>query len=67
MSMELETVIESCLQALTSDPPHSRDEMFAMLNRWEEVGLINRQMRVVIIQRLRQYEKDEQRNSPLRS
>jgi len=53
VSMELDAVIERCVTALTQDPPRTRDEIAALLNRWEEMGLISRQMRAVIVQRLR--------------
>ncbi len=53
MSDELETVIERCVSQLTEGPARSRDEISAVLNRWEEMGLISRQMRAVIVQRLR--------------
>lgn len=53
MSMELDAVIERCVSVLTQDPPRTRDEIAALLNRWEESGLISRQMRAVIVQRLR--------------
>lgn len=53
MSDELETVIERCVSQLTEGPAHTREEMAAVLNRWEEMGLISRQMRAVIVQRLR--------------
>lgn len=53
MSMELDAVIERCVALLTEGPAHSREEIAALLNRWEEMGLISRQMRAVIVQRLR--------------
>lgn len=53
MSMELDAVIERCVTDLTQDPPRTREEIAALLNRWEEMGLISRQMRAVIVQRLR--------------
>ena len=53
MSMELEAVIERCVSLLTEGPARTRDEIAALLNRWEESGLISRQMRAVIVQRLR--------------
>jgi hypothetical protein len=53
MSMELEAVIERCVSLLTEGPPHTREEIAALLNRWEATGLISRQMRAVIVQRLR--------------
>jgi len=52
-SMELETVIESFVQMLSDDATRSREEIAALLNRWEEQGYINRQMRALIVQRLR--------------
>lgn len=58
MSMELEIVIDSCVQMLQSDPQHTREEIAQMLNRWEEMGYINRQMRAVIVQRLRKSQQD---------
>ena len=53
MSDELETVIERCVSHLTEGPSRTREEIAALLNRWEEMGLISRQMRAVIVQRLR--------------
>ena len=53
MSMELDAVIESCVRTLQSDPQRSRVEIALLLIRWEEAGLISRQMRAVIVQRLR--------------
>ena len=53
MSMELDAVIESCVKILQSDPERTREEIALLLNSWEEVGLISRQMRAVIVQRLR--------------
>lgn len=53
MSHELDTVIERCVALLTQGPTYTRDEVAALLNRWEEMGLISRQMRAVIVQRLR--------------
>lgn len=53
MSHELETVIERCVALLTQGPERTRDEVAALLTRWEEIGLISRQMRAVIVQRLR--------------
>ncbi len=53
MSTELDTVIERCVSLLTQDPARSREEIAALLNRWEERGLISRQMRAVIVQRVR--------------
>ncbi len=54
MSMELEAVIENFVQLLASDPSRSREEIATLLNRWEEKGFISRQMRSVIVQRLKQ-------------
>ncbi len=54
MSMELDAVIESCVHLLTSSPTHTREEIAVLLNRWEEMGYISRQMRAVIVKRLRQ-------------
>ena len=53
MSMEMDAVIESCIRSIKSDPQHTREEIALMLNRWEDMGLISRQMRAVIVQRLR--------------
>lgn len=53
MSMELEAVIERCVSLLTEGSVRTRDEIAALLNRWEESGLISRQMRAVIVRRLR--------------
>lgn len=52
-SIELEAVIESFVQMLSDDATRSREEIAALLNRWEEQGYINRQMRAIIVQRLR--------------
>jgi hypothetical protein len=49
MSMEMDAVIESCVRAIQSDPQHTREEIALLLNRWEDVGLISRQMRAVIV------------------
>jgi Cdc6-like AAA superfamily ATPase len=54
VSMELEAVISSCVAMLQSNPQLSREEVARLLNRWEELGYISRQMRAVIIQRLRE-------------
>lgn len=59
MSMELDAVIESCVQLLTSDSTLTREEMAALLNRWEEMGFINRQMRALIVQRLRRPQPEQ--------
>ncbi len=53
MSMELDAVIESCVSILQSDPQRTREEIALLLNRWEDTGLISRQMRAVIVKRLR--------------
>jgi len=58
MSMELESVIESCVSQLTCDPLRTREEIAALLNLWEETGLISRQMRAIIMQRLRKSQPD---------
>ena len=60
MSMELDVVIDSCVKMLQSDPQHTREEIAQMLNRWEEMGFINRQMRALIVQRLRQTQAGKQ-------
>ena len=54
MSMEIEAVISSCVAMLLSNPQMSREETARLLNRWEELGYISRQMRAIIIQRLRE-------------
>jgi hypothetical protein len=54
MSMEMDAVIESCVKIIQSDHQLTREEIALMLNRWEDVGLISRQMRAVIVQRLRE-------------
>ncbi|HEX9131236.1 MAG TPA: hypothetical protein VF844_02970 [Ktedonobacteraceae bacterium] len=53
MSMELDAVIESCVRTIQGDPQRTREEVAQLLNRWEDVGLISRQMRAVIVKRLR--------------
>jgi hypothetical protein len=53
MSMELDVVIEHCVTRLTQNPPLTRDEISALLKSWEDAGLINMQMRVIIIRQLR--------------
>jgi hypothetical protein len=58
--MELDTVIESCVKILQSDPQRTREEIALLLNSWEESGLISRQMRAVIVQRLRKIQHSEQ-------
>jgi hypothetical protein len=51
--MEMDAVIESCVKILQSDPGRTREEIALLLNSWEDVGLISRQMRAAIVQRLR--------------
>lgn len=58
MSMELDAVIDSCVQMLLSDPHRSREEIAQMLTRWEDMGYISRQMRALIVQRLRKSMQD---------
>jgi Cdc6-like AAA superfamily ATPase len=58
MSMELDVVIDSCVKMLQSDPQRTREEIAQLLNRWEEKGYISRQMRAVIVQRLRSSQQD---------
>ena len=53
MSIELDSIIETCVHLLTSDSKLTREEMSDLLNRWEEMGFINRQMRALIVQRLK--------------
>jgi hypothetical protein len=60
MSMEMEAVISSCVAMLQSNPQLSREEIARLLNRWEEQGYISRQMRAVIVQRLRESQPDKQ-------
>lgn len=60
MSMEIEAVITSCVAMLQSNPQLSREEMARLLNRWEELGYISRQMRAVIVRRLRANQQSEQ-------
>ncbi len=60
MSMELDAVIESCVRTIQSDPQRTREEVALLLNRWEDVGLISRQMRAVIVRRLRESPQSEQ-------
>ena len=60
MSMEMDAVIESCVKILQSDPQRTREEIALLLNSWEESGLISRQMRAVIVQRLRKSQHSEQ-------
>jgi len=59
MSMELDVVIDSCVKLLQSDPQRTREEIAQLLNRWEEMGYISRQMRAVIVQRLRNSQRDK--------
>jgi hypothetical protein len=59
MSMELDVVIDSCVKMLQSDPRRTREEIAQLLNRWEEMGFINRQMRALIVQRLRQTQPEK--------
>ena len=59
MSMEMDAVIESGVKILQSDPERTREEIALLLNSWEEVGLISRQMRAVIVQRLRKSQQTE--------
>lgn len=65
MSMELESVIESCVTILQSDPQRTREEIAQLLNRWEETGLISRQMRAVIVQRLRKSQHSKQADASI--
>lgn len=58
-SMEMEAVIASCVAMLQSNPQLTREEIARLLNRWEDLGYISRQMRAVIIQRLRQGQQSE--------
>ncbi len=67
MSMELDAVIESCVKILQSDPQHTREEIALLLNSWEEVGLISRQMRAVIMQRLRKSQHTDPTDSSIQS
>lgn len=60
MSMEIEAVISSCVAMLLSNPQMSREESARLLNRWEELGYISRQMRAIIIQRLRENQQSGQ-------
>ncbi len=60
MSMEMEAVISSCVAMLQSSPQMTREEIARLLNRWEELGYISRQMRAVIVQRLRESQQSEQ-------
>lgn len=62
MSLELDAVIESCVGILQSNPQLTREEIAIQLNRWEEAGLISRQMRAVIVRRLGKSQQD--RNTP---
>jgi hypothetical protein len=65
--MELDAVIESCVKILQSDPERTREEIALLLNSWEEVGLISRQMRAVIVQRLRKSQQPEPKDSTSQS
>jgi len=69
MSMEMDAVIESCVRTIQSDHQHTREEIALLLNRWEDVGLISRQMRAVIVLRLRnrQQEGRLQTNTPFKN
>ena len=67
MSMELEAVIESCVKILQSDPQRTREEIALLLNSWEDAGLISRQMRAVIMQRLRKSQHTEPTDSTIPS
>lgn len=58
MSMELEAVIENCVKILQDHPQRSREEMASLLDQWEEMGIINRQMRALIVQQLRKNQLD---------
>ena len=59
MSMEMEAVISSCIAMLQNNPQLTREEIARLLNRWEELGYISRQMRAVIIQRLREGQQSD--------
>ena len=65
--MEMDAVIESCVKILQSDPERKREEIALLLNSWEEVGLISRQMRAVIVQRLRKSQQTEPTDSTSQS
>ena len=67
MSMELDAVIESCVKILQSDPERTREEIALLLNSWEEVGLISRQMRAVIVQLLHKSQQPEPTDSTSQS
>lgn len=58
--MEMEAVISNCVAMLQSNPQMTREEIARLLNRWEELGYISRQMRAVIVQRLRESHQGEQ-------
>jgi Cdc6-like AAA superfamily ATPase len=60
VNMEMEAVIASCVAMLQSNPQMTREEIARLLNRWEELGYISRQMRAVIVQRLRENQRSEQ-------
>ena len=53
-------MISSCVAMLQSNPQLTREEIARLLNRWEELGYISRQMRAVIVQRLRNSQQSEQ-------
>lgn len=53
MSSELDAVLDRCVSLLTQGHARTREEIMVLLNRWEESGLISRQMRAVIVQRLK--------------
>ncbi len=56
----MEAIIASCVAMLQSNPHLSREEIARLLNRWEELGYISRQMRAVIVQRLREGQRNGQ-------
>lgn len=60
MSMELDAVIDSCVKMIQSNPERTREEIAQLLNSWEERGYISRQMRAVIVQRLRESQQSVQ-------
>jgi hypothetical protein len=64
MSLELDAVIESCVGMLQSNPQRTREEIALQLNRWEEAGLISRQMRAVIVRRLGKSQQDRSTPEP---
>jgi len=59
MSQEMKVVIENCVQMLTSEPVRTHEEIAILLNRWEEMGFINRQMRALIVQQLRRTQPEK--------